>query len=84
MAASGERPSPRSEYAIDEARASLDALVERDEAWAEIEVWIKKSDAAEAEVQRLREALEAIASCESRFPGDVVSIARAALGEEGT
>jgi transposase-like protein len=35
--------------------------------------------ALRAENARLREALEQIASCESHFPGDVVSIAQAAL-----
>jgi hypothetical protein len=31
------------------------------------------------ERDRLREALQAIAGCESRFPGDVVDVARRAL-----
>ena len=35
-----------------------------------------------AENARLREALAKIASCEERFPGDTVSVARAALKGE--
>ena len=33
----------------------------------------------EAENKRLTEALQSIASCEAKFPGDVVNVARAAL-----
>ena len=40
--------------------------------------------AAREENGRLREALEAIASCEVRVPGDVVSVARSALTREAT
>jgi hypothetical protein len=62
MAASGEKPSPRSEYVRDESRAALDALVaERDEAVRHQrlngEQWMARAEAAEAEVARLREAL---------------------------
>ena len=38
-------------------------------------------DASRQRANKLAEALKKIASCEERFPGDVVSIARAALTE---
>lgn len=38
--------------------------------------------AAHAENERLRQALKAIASCESRYPGDVVDVARTALKDK--
>jgi prefoldin subunit 5 len=38
--------------------------------------------ALRAENARLREALEQIAGCESHAPGDVVSVARAAIAGE--
>jgi len=59
-----------------------------DRAWiaaTEDEAWLlayNHRHPAAAEVERLREALQRIASCESRHPGDVVSIARAALAGE--
>jgi hypothetical protein len=37
----------------------------------------------EAEIERLRAARERIASCEKRADGDVVDIARTALGKTG-
>ena len=68
MAASGEKPSPRSEYVRDESRAALDALVaerdearrERDKALLSVEGLSKRltiAVAAEAEIVRLRAEL---------------------------
>jgi hypothetical protein len=44
--------------------------------------WFAGESRSKAEIKRLRDVLRQIASCDVRAPGDVVSVARAALGEQ--
>jgi len=92
MAASGEKPSPRSEYVRDESRAALDALVaERDEAVemsrqmvAAYELAGEETEAAEKERDEARRLLTLMRKRKGDFelPNYWKGEIDAALGED--
>jgi hypothetical protein len=59
----------------DRLQTQLDEVLERQS----IADYVDAEGLVAAERDRLREALQEIAGCESRFPGDVVDVARRAL-----